>query len=422
MPMKKSLAIIGTGYVGMRIGLKFAQSGFHVLAYDKDIKRVEDLKKGIDRRHDVKDFSQYNILFTSDIDSLLAVSSFIITVSTPLDKHLIPDLSSLKDAARTIGAVLKKDDLVVFESTVYPGATEEDLIPILEQQSNLKSGIDFYVAYSPERIVFGDAEYGLDKDIKVISAQNKKALGKIIKLYRYLSCELHCASSIRVAEASKLLENIQRDVNIALMNEYTQIMNKMDISMQDVLLTAKTKWNFAPYKPGLVGGHCIPMDPYYLIYQANKYKASSELITKARQVNEDLPHYICDSLIKLLSQQGLLTQDAKILLLGISFKPNVADTRHSLSIELYKMLEQYDIEILALDPLVDREKNILNWVDWKDIPQCHGLILIQEHDFFLKIGLKKLCSILKENAVFMDIPGVFADKKDHFENIIYWSL
>ncbi len=260
-------------------------------------------------------------MFTHDSKLLSRANYFIVTISTPVDKNLIPDLSALENATQMIGQIIKKNNVIIFESTVYPGATEERLIPILEQQSGLKSGIDFYVGYSPERIVPGSKDHLLEKETKVISAQNKKALSKIKALYQNFSIELYEAPTIRVAEASKLLENIQRDVNIALMNEYAQIMYKMNISFHEVMQAATTKWNFIPFKPGLVGGHCISVDPYYLIYQAQQWGARVDLISQARKVNEQFIHFVYDVLVKLLQHQGFSLANAKIIILGMSYKP-----------------------------------------------------------------------------------------------------
>lgn len=417
--MDACLAIIGSGYVGMQIGMAFAKAGLRVIAFDNDKTRIAELRAGKDRYSSIKNFSKFNITFTNDISLLTAANYFIVTISTPVDEYLIPDLSAITSATKSVGQTIKKDDLIVFESTLFPGATEEILIPILEEQSGLQSGIDFYVGYSPERVVPGSKEYGLDTIVKIISGQNSEALAKVKNLYQLALSELYCAPTIKVAEASKILENIQRDVNIALMNEYAQIMNKMDISIHEVLLAANTKWNFLPFKPGLVGGHCISVDPLYLTYQANKYKAKSNLIAQARQINEDFVFYLCDSLIRLLSMQGFSLQASKVGLLGLSFKANVSDTRNSLSIELYKLLEQYGIEMYAIDPLVDHKKLTLNWSDWENSPPLQAVLLAQDHDAFIKQGYKALCSKLLKKGIFMDVPGVFAGQDNGRKDIIY---
>jgi len=366
--------------------------------------------------------SGLNIKFTDETTLLSPVKNFIIALPTPVSLHLVPDLSALEQAATMLGGILKKDDVVVFESTVFPGATEELIIPILERESRLKSGYEFYVGYSPERFIPGSVEHGLNMDVKVISAQNEQALTRVKELYEQGGfVRLYSVPSIKIAEACKLLENIQRDVNIALMNEYAAVMSAMDISIHDVLAAAKTKWNFLSFKPGLVGGHCISVDPYYLIYQANKYGVSTNLISTARQVNEQFIHFIADSLIKLLTNQGICIGHAKVVLAGISFKPNVSDTRHSLSIELYKLLESYGIEVFALDPIAWRYGLDLNWVEWEDMPISNAMLFIQDHDFFIEQGLTKLTQKLVKNAVFMDLPGVFSDH-DRCSDFVYWGL
>ncbi len=419
--MNKTVAVVGAGYVGMQVAVIFAKSGFEVIAYDIDKCRIDELNHGIDKYLELNQCVGLNITFTYEIDLLAIAKNYIVALPTPVNPHLVPDLSALEQAATTLGRIIKKDDVIVFESTVFPGATEELMIPILARESGLKSGCEFYVGYSPERVIPGNVEHGLAKDAKIISAENEPALKRVRELYEQGGfTNLYPVPTMKIAEASKLLENIQRDVNIALMNEYASVMSAMGIPIHDVLTAAKTKWNFLPFKPGLVGGHCIPVDPYYLIYQANKYGVSTNLISSSRQVNEQFIHFIADTLIKLLTNQGIPISRAKVVLAGISFKPNVSDTRHSLSIELCKLLETYDIEVVALDPIANRHDLNLNWVEWEDMPVCDAMILIQEHDFFIKQGLGNLTKKLVKNAVFMDIPGVFANHND--DSFVYWGL
>lgn len=421
--MNPVVAIIGAGYVGMQMAAMLSNAGLRVIAFDKSQQRIDNLIQGFDNYNELKQIDSSSIEFSSEVNALSNANYYIITLPTPINIHSVPDLKYIKDGAKLIASVLKKKDVVIFESTVFPGATEDVMIPILESISGLKSGRDFYVGYSPERVVPGDELHNYYQDVKVISGQNNIALQKIEALYQdLLSLKLHVAPSIKVAESCKLLENIQRDVNVALMNEFSQIMGKMDIKMEDVLAAAQTKWNFLPFKPGFVGGHCIPLDPYYLIYQAHQYGASSNLISTARDVNEHFPDYIFQILIQLLSNQDISISGAKVGLFGISFKPNVSDTRHSLSVKLYQMLQGFNMRLYAYDPLVTIKNDDLNWVDWEAMPRCNAIVLIQQHDVFIQNGLKKLIEKLDSNGVFMDLPGTFHKQSKDYPQITYWNL
>lgn len=420
--MKKVIAIVGAGYVGMKIGLALAKAGFKIIAYDINELRIKDLSEGRDTYQELKNFNQYDILFTSNSTALAQSDYFIITISTPIDIHKNPNLTALDSATRTIGKMIKKNSVIIFESTIYPGATDDRFIPILEEESGLKSGVDFYVGYSPERVIPGNNEHPIEQEVKVISGQNKQALEKISALYQHLTTDLFEAPTIKVAEASKLLENIQRDVNIALMNEYAQIMDKMGISIHDVLRTAYTKWNFIQFKPGFVGGHCIPVDPYYLTHQAKKFRAKTDLISQARDINEHFIHYIHATLIKLLHHQGFEIANAKIAILGISYKANVTDTRHSISLELYELLNQQGAFVWAVDPLANRLNLDLNWSEMTEVENAHAIILTQPHDCFIHLGLKNISQHLIKNGVLMDMTGVFSENPDLRSDMIYWHL
>ncbi|WP_133131247.1 nucleotide sugar dehydrogenase [Legionella yabuuchiae] len=422
--MKKTIvAVIGTGYVGLQLASIFAKANCKVIAFDINEMRIKELSQGIDTACELKNFQNLDIMFTHEINDLKSATHYIAAPPTPINIHFVPDLQALKSVCKLIGSLLTKEDVIVFEPTIYPGATEELLIPILEEQSRLKSGIDFYVGYSPERIVPGDPEYRIETVTKVISGQNKKALNKIKKLYeKAFPVKPYIAPSIKVAEACKLLENIQRDVNIALMNEYAQVMSAMDISIYDVLDAANTKWNFLPFKPGFVGGHCIPLDPYYLIYQAHQYAINPNLIETARQVNEHFVSFILGILLKKMTNQRISFYKAKVALLGISFKPNTTDTRHSLSLDLYKRLKAYSIEVYACDDLADRRNLNLNWIDWKDIRDFNAIVLIQPHQDFLEQPAKQFIRKLTKHGVFIDLPGSFRNQLAHIKDIAYWSL
>ncbi|MBA2648688.1 MAG: nucleotide sugar dehydrogenase [Legionella sp.] len=417
------VTIIGVGYVGLQNAITFSKTGLNVIGFDHNKDRIIELSRGFDRNRESFNFTCANLTFTDDINKIANANFYIISIPTPINEHLVPNIYPLKIAANEIGQIIKKGDVVILESTVFPGATRDLLIPILEEQSKLKSGIDFFVGYSSERINPGDTSHNLDNVSKVISGQNREALIKIQKFYQKIpKLVLHCAPSMEVAESSKLLENIQRDVNIALMNEYARIMEKMGISIHDVTDAAKTKWNFLPFKPGLVGGHCIPEDPYYLIYQANKVGISPNLIACARQTNEQFVNFIMDMAIKLLTKQGLSINNAKIAILGASFKPNVPDIRHSLSIVLYKNLEEMGMEVVICDPLCHKADLKLQWVELIQLDNCQAIILAQEHHELLKISINEYSQKIINNGIFIDIPGAFTKKALFRADIAYWSL
>lgn len=417
------VAIIGIGYVGLQSAMVIAKAGFQVIAFDKDQNRVEDLSNGIDKNGEVLNLDNPHLLFTDDPTHLKRANFYIISVPTPINNHLVPDLYPLKCAAKVVAGALKSGDVVVLESTVFPGATRELFIPILEQLTGLKCGDDFHVGYSSERIVPGDATHTLANSIKVISGYNDEALHKIKELYqKALGDRLFCAANIETAEASKLLENIQRDVNIALMNEYAQIMDKIGVSMHDVLDAASTKWNFVPFKPGLVGGHCIPIDPYYLIYQANKLGVPSHVISSARQTNEQFSRYIVDVIIKKITQQGVSLAGLKLILMGVSFKPNVSDTRHSLTISLSHALKFYGINVQVFDPIANRSGLDLNWIEWHEIQTCHALVICQAHDAFLKLSSEEILNKIAIKGILIDIPGILTKQVISRDDVAYWSL
>lgn len=421
--MKSTVAIIGVGYVGLQNAIAIAKVGYEVIGFDKDTNRINDLNQGIDRNNEIEDIARSNLVFTSDPAQLAKANYFLISVPTPINEHMVPNIFSLKSASKLVAKSLKKGDVVILESTVFPGATRELLIPILEEISGLKSGVDFFVGYSSERIVPGDPSHNLSNMTKVISGQNEESLEKIKELYEQVfALKLHCAPSMEVAESSKLLENIQRDVNIALMNEFAQIMDKMGLSIHDVLEAAKTKWNFLPFTPGLVGGHCIPEDPHYLIYQANKLGAISNLISCARQTNEQFFHFIIDVVIRLLTQNGCALRDANIAIMGISFKANVTDTRHSLSIVLYENLKAMGVQMMACDPLANHHGLALNWIDLNELKDCQAMIVCQAHKQFLDLSVDELNDKMALNGVIIDVAGAFNSHVGLRKDIVYWSL
>ncbi|WP_133136646.1 nucleotide sugar dehydrogenase [Legionella rowbothamii] len=422
--MTQIVAIIGVGYVGLHSALTLSNAGIKVIAFDINQQRINELACGIDQNMEITDVHTKNINFTHDPEQLKEANYYLISVPTPINSHKVPDLHPLKTASKLVASVLKKGDLVILESTVFPGATRELLIPILNKNSGLISGTDFLVGYTSERIVPGDKRLTqLTTSVRVISGQNEEALRKIEQLYQLIpEIKVHSAPSLEIAESSKLLENIQRSVNISLMNEFAQIMDKLNIPFHDVLAAAKTKSNFHPYTPGLVGGHCIPEDPYYLIHQASTSDCIHNLISCACQTNQQFYYFIMNKLTTLLIKQKIVVSDAKIAILGMSFKANVNDIRHSLSINLYDNLKSMGINALACDPLVIHEKIDMDWIDLEELEQCDAIVLCQAHEEFIQFGVQKISDKLVTNGVFIDIPGVYAHSSGLRKDILYWGL
>ena len=349
---KQTLAVIGLGYVGLPIALAFAKK-IKVIGFDINSSRIELMKKDIDPSGelDKTDFENSEIVFTDNLIILKEASFYIVTVPTPIDTFNHPDLAPLLSATKTIAKVLKKGDYVVYESTVYPGCTEEECVPVLEELSGLTFGTDFKVGYSPERINPGDKEHTLSSIIKVVAGCDDESLHSIAEVYELVvDAGIHKASSIKVAEAAKIIENTQRDVNIALMNELSTICDKLDISTYEVLEAAQTKWNFLPFTPGLVGGHCIGVDPYYLTYKARKLGLNPNVILSGRLINDQMPMNIAKKIVTTLIKSGKDISKSRVLVLGVTFKENVEDIRNSKVAELIKELQSYSLNIDAVDP------------------------------------------------------------------------
>ena len=349
---EKRLAVVGLGYVGLPIALEFARH-INVIGFDINAERIAMMKKGNDPSNelDSAEFAGRNISFTADAGELKNASFYIVTVPTPIDAHNLPDLKPLLSATQTIGRALKKGDYVVYESTVYPGCTEEDCIPLLEDLSGLKCGADFKVGFSPERINPGDKEHTITKILKVVSGCDEEALENISKTYSIIvKAGIHKASSIKVAEAAKIIENTQRDVNIALMNELSIIFNKMGINTYEVLEAAGTKWNFIRMFPGLVGGHCIGVDPYYLTYKAQSLGYHAQVINSGRYVNDSMGFYIAKQTVKKIISEGKDVSKSKVLVLGVTFKEDVTDIRNSKVADLVKELISYGVNVEVHDP------------------------------------------------------------------------
>jgi UDP-N-acetyl-D-galactosamine dehydrogenase len=349
---KEKLAVIGLGYVGLPIALEFAKK-ISVIGFDINQKRVDMMRQNVDPSNelDASAFAHCDIQFTADIEALKAAKFFIVAVPTPVDEHNVPDLRPVKGASKTIGQVIKKGDYVVFESTVYPGCTEEDCLPIIEQLSGLKMGVDFKLGYSPERINPGDKEHTLATIIKVVSGCDDESLDTIAKTYELVvKAGVHRASSIKVAEAAKIIENTQRDLNIALMNELSIIFDKMGINTFEVLEAAGTKWNFLKFFPGLVGGHCIGVDPYYLTYKAAELGYGSKVILAGRTTNDGMAAYLAKKVLQHIIQNNGNVRQSKVLVMGATFKENVSDIRNSKVADVVRELKSYSINVDVVDP------------------------------------------------------------------------
>ncbi len=421
---KKKLAVIGLGYVGLPIALEFA-GHIDVIGFDINDQRLDKMRKGDDPSGELKPeaFKNKSIEFTSSIDKLGEASFYIVTVPTPIDEHNLPDLKPILSATRSIGKVLKKGDYVVYESTVYPGCTEEDCIPILEELSGLKYIVDFKAGYSPERINPGDTEHTITKILKVISGSDEEALDQIALTYQIIvKAGVHRAPSIKVAEAAKIIENTQRDVNIALMNELSIIFNKMGINTYDVLEAAGTKWNFIRFQPGLVGGHCIGVDPYYLTYKAQELGYHAQVINSGRYVNDSMGFYVAKQTVKKIIAAGKDVSKAKVLVMGATFKENVEDIRNSKVADVVKELNSYGVTVEVIDPRANSEELHQEYgfeLVKKTGNDYDAIIIAVNHDEYKSLTEEWFASALKPDGLVVDLKGAMKGK---IKKLIYWSL
>jgi len=421
---KDKIAIIGLGYVGLPLARLFATK-FSVVGFDINSVRITELMSGLDSTLEVdirtlksvlvEDVSESNGLYcTNQLEKIKDCNYYIVTVPTPVDKNNRPVLTPLIKASETVGAVLKKGDIVIYESTVYPGATEEECIPVLEKVSGLIFNKDFYAGYSPERINPGDKEHTVEKILKVTSGSTLEIGKKVDALYRsVITAGTHLAPTIKVAEAAKVIENSQRDINIAFANELAKIFNLMDINTHDVLEAAGTKWNFLPFKPGLVGGHCIGVDPYYLAQKAQEYGYNPEIILAGRRMNDSMGDYVASQVIKTMIKKDIKIKGAEILILGITFKENCPDVRNTKAVDVITALKQYGVNITIYDPWAN-EKEVLheyNLVSVKKLPKdkFDTIVLTVAHNEFKNIDLSMF---KKENAIIYDVKGILGEKAD----------
>lgn len=421
---KSKLAVIGLGYVGLPIALEFARK-ISVVGFDINSSRVELMKKGIDPSNelDAKEFEGCDILFSANPDDLKSCTFFIVAVPTPVDSHNVPDLKPVLSATKTIATVLKKGDYVVYESTVYPGCTEEDCLPVLEEISGLKCITDFKIGYSPERINPGDKEHTLTRIIKVVSGCDDESLDQVAKVYEIVvKAGVHRASSIKVAEAAKIIENTQRDVNIALMNELSRIFDKIGINTHDVLAAAKTKWNFLPFSPGLVGGHCIGVDPYYLTYKSIALGYEPEVILSGRRINDDMGPYVARRTVQLITKARKDPGRSRVLVMGATFKENVSDIRNSKVADIIAELKNFSLTVDVVDSYADSEE--LNHEYGFGLTQVtnqkyDAVIVAVNHKEYLNLDENYFKNILNENGIVVDVKGIFRNK---IKSITYWSL
>jgi UDP-N-acetyl-D-galactosamine dehydrogenase len=419
------LAVIGLGYVGLPIALEFARK-IKVVGFDINPERVDLMKNNIDPSNelDASAFDGCDITFSADINDLKDVQFFVVAVPTPIDDANLPNLKPLLGASGTVGKVLKKGDYVVFESTVYPGCTEEDCIPVLEAESGLKFKDDFKVGYSPERINPGDKEHTLQNVVKVVSGCCDESLDQIAKTYELVvGAGVHRATTIKVAEAAKIIENTQRDLNIALMNELSIIFNKLNINTFDVLEAAGTKWNFLKFSPGLVGGHCIGVDPYYLTHKAQQAGYHSKVITSGRYVNDSMGGYIAKQAVKKIIAQGKHIQDAKVLVMGATFKEDVSDIRNSKVIDVVNELVSFSVHVDLVDPHASSEEMVHEYgigLIEKPTADYDAIVVAVNHREYKSMKESDFKALLKDGTgVFIDVKGIF---KGQISDLEYWSL
>ena len=408
------IAVIGLGYVGLPLAVEFGKH-LPVVGFDINASRIEALCAGTDHTLEVSDeeLTQASHLnYSSDIQALNDCNFFIVTVPTPIDDYKQPDLTPLIKASEAIGSLLKKDDIVVYESTVYPGATEEVCIPVLEKVSGLTFNQDFYAGYSPERINPGDKEHRVTNILKVTAGSTPEVADFVDEVYNLIiTAGTHKAASIKVAEAAKVIENTQRDVNIALINELAVIFNKMGIDTQAVLEAAGTKWNFLPFRPGLVGGHCIGVDPYYLTHKAQAIGYNPEIILAGRRLNDSMGEYVVTQLVKTMIKKRIQVEGAKVLVLGLSFKENCPDVRNTKVIDIVHELEEYNIDVDVYDPWVDkaeaeREYNVTP-ISKPAMNNYDGIILAVAHNEFVELGVDQIRAFGKNEHVLYDLKYVF---------------
>lgn len=425
------LSVIGLGYVGLPLAVAYAEEGLDVVGYNRSQWRVDLYKSGIDPTHEVGDerISTCNVDFTADAERLRECKFHIVAVPTPVDEGHVPDLSPVKNSTKVLGQNLQPGSIVVYESTVYPGVTEDICIPILEKESGLKCGVDFFVGYSPERINPGDKVHTLRTIKKIVSGMDEATLDEIAKVYEIvIDAGVYRASCIKVAEAAKVIENSQRDINIAFVNELSKIFNRLGIDTNEVLAAAGTKWNFLHYNPGLVGGHCIGVDPYYLTYRAEQVGYATQVISAARRVNDSMGRYVARSAVKEMVKAGRCGKDARVAILGFTFKEDCPDTRNTRVIDIIKELAEYDIKPVVVDPWADvpdvyKEYGV-NISDNSVLHDMDAVIIAVAHSQYRNITMEEIEKMYAPGVkkVLIDVKGIL--DKNEYENAgyLYWRL
>jgi UDP-N-acetyl-D-glucosamine/UDP-N-acetyl-D-galactosamine dehydrogenase len=425
----RSIAVVGLGYVGLPIAVAFGKQG-PVVGFDINKAKIAELRRGVDRTGEVSsaDLKASQVQFTWEPVELKAADFIIVAVPTPINEALQPDFTALQKSSELIGSNLAPGTIVVYESTVYPGATEEVCLPILEKMSGMKAGVDFKIGYSPERINPGDKEHTLEKIIKVVSAQDAESLEIVAKTYEtVVKAGIHRASSIKVAEAAKVIENTQRDLNIALMNELALIFHRLGIDTKSVLEAAGTKWNFLRFSPGLVGGHCIGVDPYYLTAKAESVGYHPQVILSGRRINNGMGKFVAEQTMKLLSRLPRPVNELKVAVLGLTFKENVPDLRNSKVPDIINELLEYGVQVVVHDPIAESEEAVheygIKLVDLKQIKEVDGVIVAVAHRSFLEMGLSELLKPLRDqkSGVLIDVKSIF-DPSQVPSSIKYWRL
>ncbi len=424
--MERKIAVVGLGYVGLPLAVAFGKQA-HVIGFDVKEARVAELQRHEDRTNEVEpeDLRQSDVAYSSDPAILKQADFFIIAVPTPIDQANLPDLSPLDKASRAVGPHLKKGDIVVFESTVYPGVTEDFCAPILEETSGLRCGEDFFLGYSPERINPGDKVHTLENIVKIVSGQTPEVLDIVAAVYELVvKAGVHRAATIKTAEAAKVIENTQRDLNIALINELSMIFDRMGIDTLSVLEAAGTKWNFLNFRPGLVGGHCIGVDPYYLTYKASELGYHPQVILAGRRINDGMGKVVAEKTIKLLAQAGINPHGARVGVLGLTFKEDVPDLRNTRVVDILKELGEYKVNALVHDPTADpaeaKRYYGVTLHDEKELKNLDAVILAVKHQEYAQKGAAWIRSLLRDGGIVVDIKGLYS--KVDFPTATYWRL
>lgn len=429
---KEKIAVIGLGYVGMPLAVAFAKK-VDVIGFDLNKKKIQQYKSGIDPTNEVGDdeIKETTVDFTSDENKLREAKFHIVAVPTPINSDKTPDLSPVEGASRIVGRNLTKGSIVVYESTVYPGVTEDICIPILEEESGLKCGVDFKIGYSPERINPGDKVHRLENIIKIVSGMDEESLNEIAKVYELvIEVGVHRAGSIKVAEAAKVVENSQRDINIAFMNELAMVFDRMGIDTKEVVDAMNTKWNALGFTPGLVGGHCIGVDPYYFVYEAEKLGYHSQIILSGRKINDGMGKFVADAIIKKLILANKVVRQAKVVILGITFKENTPDTRNSKVVDIIDSLKEYGIEPIVVDPEADATEAKHEYgIDLIDIEEVHDvdcLVLAVAHDTFKQMSWHEIDALYGDfennNKVLIDVKSILDRNEIEEMGYSYWRL